>query len=342
MDDLRRGDPTDEVAGLGYAVLGLGWFGAVLADAVAAAGAGRVVSCFARTPDTRAAFAERHGCRAANSVEAVLDDPDVDAVLIATPHTTHADLTVAAAEAGKHVFVEKPLALTVADGRRADAAAERAGVVLQVGHNRRRQPANRRIKAMIDAGELGTVLQLEGNQSVPGGFRADLPAWRSDPTEVPAGSMTALGVHVVDTFLYFAGPMRAVSAFSVRPMLRRPMDEATALIAEFESGALGYVGTSYYTPNVATVAVHGTEASAWNEQDGEMLFVQRRGERARTPVDTQVLDTISDELREFARCIRTGSRPETGAPEAIEVVAVLQAVVTSVATGATVKLADVR
>lgn len=342
MDDLRAERDRVNDRGLALAIIGLGWFGEVLAEAVVASRIGRIVSCFAPTSETRAAFAERHGCRPAGSVEAVLDDPGVDAVLIATPHTTHADLTVAAAEAAKHVFVEKPFTLTLADARRAGAAAERADVVLQVGHNRRRQPANRRIKAMIDTGELGFVLQLEGNQSVPGGFRPDLPAWRSDPAEVPAGSMTALGVHVVDTFLYFVGPMRAVSALSVRPMGRRAMDEATAVIAEFESGALGYIGTSYYTPNVATLAVHGTDASVWNEEDGARLFVERRGERDRAPVDVDALDTVADELREFAACVRTGTRPETGAPEAAEVVAVLEAIVTSMATGQPVKLADVR
>lgn len=342
MDDRRNEGDGAADEGLGFAVLGLGWFGAVLAEAVAASGAGAVVSCFARTPETRATFAERFACRAAEDVEGVLADPEVDAILIATPHATHAELAIASAQAGKHVFVEKPFTLTVADGRRAAAAAERAGVILQVGHDRRRQPANRRIKAMIDAGELGTVLQLEGNRSVPGGFRPDLPTWRSDPAEVPAGSMTALGVHAVDTFLYFVGPMRSVAAFSVRPMGRRPMDEATAVIAEFESGALGYVGTSYFTPSVATVAVHGTEGSAWNEDDGAHLYVQRRGEGERTPTATPVLDTIEDELREFAECIRTGARPETGAAEALDVVAVLEAVVASAESGETVKLADVR
>lgn len=156
-------------------IVGLGWFGGVLTDSAARSGVAEVVSCFARSPDARAAFAEAHGCRAADSVDALLADDELDGVILATPHSTHADLVEQVAAAGKHVFVEKPLTLTVADARRAIAATEGAGVVLQVGQNRRRQPANRRIKEMIDGGELGTVLQLENFHSAAGGHKPDLP-----------------------------------------------------------------------------------------------------------------------------------------------------------------------
>lgn len=324
------------------AVVGLGWFGAVLVDAARASERCEVVACYARTPEARDAFAAAHGCRAAPSLDVLLSDEQIEGVLVATPHSTHAQLIEEAVGAGKHVFVEKPLTLTVADGRRAMRAAERAGVVLQVGHNRRRQPANRRIKAMIDGGELGTVLQVEGNQSVPGGHRADLPTWRSDPTECPAGSMTALGVHHVDTFHYFLGPMRRVSAFSKRLVGFRPMDEATTVIGEFESGPLGYIGTSYYSPVVSTIAVYGTEGNVWNEGDGASLSVQRRGDQARTSAPMEVIDTIRDEVREFATSIQTDGAPETGAAEGLEVVAVLEAIVRSASTGETVEVANVR
>src|SRR5262245_12625306 len=140
-------------------VIGLGWFGGVLTESARTTGAAEVIACFARSEDARRAFSEQHGVRVVADIDEMLGDAEIDGVLIVTPHSTHTELALRAAEAGKHLFVEKPLALTVADTKRIAEAADRAGVIVQVGHNRRRQPANRRIKEMIDGGEIGAVLQ---------------------------------------------------------------------------------------------------------------------------------------------------------------------------------------
>jgi myo-inositol 2-dehydrogenase / D-chiro-inositol 1-dehydrogenase len=136
-------EEADSMDRVRLGILGLGWWAGVLAEAAQTTGAAQVVTCFARDPDHRTKFAADHGCRAADSLDALLADPEVEGVVIATPHSTHADLAVQAAGAGKAVYVEKPFTLTVADARRAIQAASAAGVPLQVGHNRRRQPANR-------------------------------------------------------------------------------------------------------------------------------------------------------------------------------------------------------
>lgn len=323
-------------------MVGLGWFGGALAEAARATGLADVVACFARSPEGRAAFAEKHGCRAVGDLDEMLGDPDIDGVVLATPHSTHADLVERCAAAAKHVFVEKPLALTVTDVQRSAHAADRAGVVLQVGHNRRRQPANRRIKAMIEAGELGTVLQLEGMHSAPGGHKPELPAWRGDPAECPHGGMTALGVHTVDTFHYFMGPAKRVSAFTSRIAGLRDLDDATSVLIEYDGGQLASINTTYFSPPVVSLSVFGTDAAVWNEEDGARLFLQARTDPARGEQQIDTIDTIEDEIAEFARCIREGSRPETGVPEAIEVAAVLDAIGRSVESGCAVDLIDLR
>jgi predicted dehydrogenase len=323
-------------------VVGLGWFGGVLAESARSSGVADVVACYARTEDTRAAFAEKHGCRAVGDLEEMLTDPGVDGVLVATPHSTHADIAVRTVEAGKHVFVEKPLALTVADTKRVAEAASRAGVVVQVGHNRRRQPANRRIKAMIDAGELGTVLQLDGMHTASGGHKPDLPAWRKDPAECPFGGMTALGVHTVDTFHYFIGPARKVTSFSTRIHGFNDLDEATTVLVEYESGPIASINTTYFAPPVVGLSVFGSDAAAWNEEDGKRLFTQARSDPTRTEQDVETIDTLVDEIAEFARSIRGEGVPETGVAEAIEVAAVLEAIGRSIESGCSVDLADLR
>ncbi len=147
------------------ASIGLGWWGGVLADGVADSGQGKVVACFARTKENRESFAEARGITAAESFESILADDGIDGVIIATAHQSHLPLIQAAATAGKHIFIDKPLTLTPADCRAAIEAAAAGGVLLQTGHQRRRMTANRMIKAMIDGGDLGDIETIETHHS---------------------------------------------------------------------------------------------------------------------------------------------------------------------------------
>lgn len=325
---------------LRVASVGIGWWGGTLAEKARDAGID-VVTCFARSRDAREAFAQEHGCRTAASMDEVLTDPEVEAVLLATPHSTHADLTAEAATAGKHVFVDKPFTLTVAAAKQAIAAAEAAGIVLQVGHNRRRQPATRRLKAMVEAGELGMIHYAEANLSYPKGLNPRT-GWRGDPAESPAGGMTGLGVHMADNLIYLLGRPHRVAAFSRQVIAVGTLDDVTTATLEFESGALASLATSMVIPDIARTALWGTEAAAWNEIDGARFYTQKVGEKERTEQPVETLDTVRDELEEFAANIRNGTAPETGGPEAMEVVAVLEGIVESAARGRAIELDEVR
>jgi predicted dehydrogenase len=322
------------------AAVGLGWWGAELAAGAQRSGQARVVTCFARTPEARQSFAERFDCRAEASFEAVLDDGEVEGVLIATPHSTHTAMIVAAAEAGKHVLVEKPLTLSVADARTAIDATTRAGVVLQVGHHRRRLAATRALHRLVAGGELGQVHLLEANFCLPSSLDPK-PGWREAPEERPLGGMTGLGVHMVDSFQYLQGPITRVSVLSTRLLGRSNLDDVTTCLFELESGALGYLGTSLVVPKVATLAAYGTAGVAWSEEDGERLFRQPLGETTRSEQPVEPVDALAEQLAEFAACIRSGGRPEVGGPEALQVVAVLEACIRSEAEARPVALAEV-
>jgi predicted dehydrogenase len=312
---------STESGAVGLAFIGIGWWGNVLAAGTAAGDSARIVSCFARTQETRDAFAEKHGCRAAQSLEDVWSDTEVEGVVIATPHSVRAEVIVQAATAGKHIFVEKPLALTGAEARTSATAAETAAVILQVGHNKRRQTGNRRLHEMLTSGELGELQYIEANISVPTAFNPNLPDWRKNPKQIPAGGMTPLGVHHVDTIQYLGGPIKTVSAVSKRVSGRLEVDDVTTLLA---------------TAGVNTVTVYGSDAAAWTEEDGTRLFLQKRGEPSREEIQVSPIDTVADEMAEFARCIRTHERPETGPEAAISVVDVLDAIIESSETGRSV------
>ncbi|MFV2039018.1 MAG: Gfo/Idh/MocA family protein [Acidimicrobiales bacterium] len=324
------------------ASVGLGWWGGVLANGVKAGEEAELVSCFARTPEARLTFSTARGTRGGGSYGDVLAEETVEGILLATSHVSHADLIEAAAEAGKHIFVEKPLTLTVTEGKRAIAAAEKAGVILQVGHNKRRQGANRRLKELIDGGELGSVVMVETHQSAPMALNFKSEYWRASRQESPLGSMTSLGVHMIDTMHYLMGPVARVFAFSNVLLDKPAIDHVTSIVLEFESGQLGYLGTSFVVPAAVSITVRGTGGTAWNEEDGAKVYRQDPSEKARKGEPVEVVDTVADEIAEFARAIRGGPAPETGGTEGLEVIAVMAAAVASSESGRAESIADFR
>lgn len=322
-------------------VIGVGRWAGMLAGALERGGEGEIITGFSRTEETRKAFEKEVGCRSASSLDELLNDDEVEGVIVATPHSTHGDIIVEAASAGKHVFVEKPFTLKVADGKRAIKAAEKANVVLQVGHHRRKLGATRRLREMIDKGELGMVHQLEANITNANG-QVPRPGWRNDREECPVGGMGALGVHKVDNFHYLAGPVKRVFAFSKKLFAGGNLDDVSIIGMEFESGPLGYLQTCIVTPTLISTAVHGTEGCGWSEEDGAKLYFQKKDETSRSELPVEKGDALADELVEFSRCIRTGDKPEVGGAEGLEVVAVFEAIVESVNAGKAVDVSDFR
>ncbi len=314
------------------ASIGLGWWGGVLAEA--AAKSATVVACFARDPESRAQFAEKHGCRSASDLEEIWSDDEIDGVLVATPHQVRLEVVEAAAGARKHVFVEKPLALTGDEARACAAAADAAGVVLQVGHNKRRQTANRRLAELVHGGDLGDLQYIETHISVPVAFKPSVPEWRQQPEQLPAGGMTPLGVHMVDAIGYLGGAVTEVFTMSRRVYGRYDVDDVTSVVLGLEAGPLASLVTLMAVGPVTTIGAHGTEASAWSEGDGVRLYIQPRGASERSEEKVDTIDTVADELEEFAACIRTGDKPETGAAEGVAVAAILEAIVESAETNA--------
>lgn len=308
--------------------IGLGWWGGVLAKSAAASGLAEVVGCYARTSAARQQFAAEHGCFAHGSLEALLAS-DIDGVVIATPHTTHADLAIEAARAGKHVFVDKPLTLTLTDADRVIEIIEGKGLVLQVGHNRRRQPAARQMKAWLDEGVLGQLLHLSAIHYAPLLFNPNLPAWRRKADENPAGGLTALGIHQVDTFNYLAGPIGAVATSSRHVLEGGEVDDITSIVLEFDSGVLGQISTSPAAGPAVEVTLSATEAIVRSSKDGAELTIQTRPGDNREPVALEPLDTTVDEMAEFVSAIRGETQPETGAVAGRHAVAVLEAIVES-------------
>ena len=239
------------------AIVGLGRWGRTLVDSLGeGSDAIRFTRAVTRTPSRVEDYAAAKGMELGADYRAALADPDVDAVVLATPHSLHRAQIVAAAAAGKHVFCEKPLTLNATDAAAAIEAAEASGVTLAVGHNRRFAPNFRALRSILEEERLGDVLHLEGNFSAD--LRRAAETWRADASESPAGGMTSLGIHVIDAFIALAGPMISVRANSKRIALPFGVDDATSVLIDFECGCTGYLGTVAATAHLYQLRVIGT------------------------------------------------------------------------------------
>ena len=243
------------------AIVGLGFWGCHLVRAVQGASDGiRFTRAAERREGDKAAFAEQHALRLGDYDE-ILADPAVDAVVIANVNSSHAEYAIRAARAGKHVLVEKPMALTAADARATVEACRRANVVLRVGFNWRFHPASVELKRLVAGGALGTVLHVEGNYSGPSGYRRPPGHWRLSRSENPAGGMAARGVHVVDAMIDLCGRIESVYARSQRRALEAEMDDTTAALFEFRAGMTGQLATMMATAEYWRLHVFG--ARGW-------------------------------------------------------------------------------
>jgi len=316
------------------ASIGLGWWAGELATAVhGKSDRIAIAACHSRSEQKSKAFAERFGAREHVSYEAVLADPGIDAVILTTPHSLHAEQVSAAARAGKHVFVEKPFTLDARSGRAAAAECETAGVVLAVGHNRRFAPAARELKRMLEAGEFGTLLHVEANFSAPSAMQWTESHWRASREESPAGGLAGLGVHMIDLIAWLGGRIERAVGQAVRRALKVDNEDTTSALFRLASGATGYMGAISAAPFTCWCNVYGTRANAFALEDLSELWVQPAGGRREQRLLART-DTLKAELEAFADACE-GRAPFAGITpaEAVHAVAVMEAIRDSAAQG---------
>lgn len=321
-------------------IVGIGWWSDVLAGVIENSDKLDLRACFTRSGDKAAAFAAKFNCEAVESYETMLALDDLDGVILTTPNSAHRAGAEAAALAGKHVFVEKPISNTLEDGRAMIAACETAGVVLAVGHSYRRHGALRHLRRLIDEGELGRVSLAEGVFSNDNGLKLKPGLWRSDPAEIPGGCLMQIGIHQIDNLLYLLGPVSDVSAYFNRLETEPDVEDVTAVLMRFGSGAIGYVAADYISPRRFTLAVHGTKANAYFDMDNDGLRLQRIGETKPSPVDYEPNDHLRAELEDFAAAIQGNTAPEIDGRHAMVPLAIVLAAKRSSAEGRSVAVSE--
>jgi predicted dehydrogenase len=314
------------------AVIGLGRWGKSIVEASKATRL-RVIRGVSKEPELVADFAAKHGFVLGTSFEEAVADPRAQAVLLATPHSLHVGQITAVAAAGKPVWCEKPLALTLSEAERAVAACRAAGIPLGLGNNKRCFSSMRELKRVVADGDIGEVLHIEGHFCNEHSTRV-AGGWRDDPSESPGGGLTGAGLHLIDALVHLGGPIARLDArLSSRKAPPDPRDVATVL-AEFASGATATIATVRAAPMFWRVHVFGTKG--WAEARGETtLTVARLGEAPRTQTLPQV-DSLAVLLEAFAESIETGKPFVVTTDEMLDVVAAFEAAIESMKTRAPV------
>ena len=273
------------------------------------------------------------------TLDEALADPQIDAIIIATPHSLHEEQIVRCATAGKHVFAEKPLTLNKAGAKRAIDACEAADVVLGIGHMRRFEPALGEIKRLVETGELGTLMHVESNFSHDLLANVDPNDWRASAAESPIPALSAMAIHLTDAYLYLFGAISEVFAHSTQRCGNWGSGDVLSVQFRFESGMTGSLSTILVTPMYVRFQVFGSQA--WAEalsdvhpgQEGiTRLTVARTGEQ-RQVRELHSIDTVRANLQAFADAIEGRLPYPFTSAEKLGNVAVMEAIIESVRTG---------
>jgi predicted dehydrogenase len=319
------------------AIVGLGRWGRSLVAAVQ--GKSDDISFVRAHTRTRAAaeeFCRDKGVPLVDRYEQILADPEIDAVVLATPHSLHEEQIKAAAAAGKHIHVEKPITLTRASADAAVASARKAGVVLAVGYCRRFHPSVVEIRRRLQDGRLGKVVAMVAQHTTSTGQFIAPDNWRAAPEEAPGGALTAVGVHSLDHMIEFGGRVRDVRCVTARN-IPGPSDDTTTVMLRFESGPTGLIFCSVATATNFNFTLYGSKGLAEiSKPNLQTLRLVPVSEHAPTGPVTAPADEISEhagfdmlaaELTAFARCIRDDRPYPVGLDEVLHGMSVFDAVV---------------
>jgi predicted dehydrogenase len=330
------------------AIVGLGWWGKTLVESAANSESIRFVAGATRTvtPEIEA-FAKQHGLRLLPEYDAVLADREVDAVVLATPHSLHGAQVVAAAGAGKHVFCEKPFTLTRREAEEAVAAVRKTGVTLALGYNRRLHPEMQKLRDMIRAGDLGTILHVEATMTFPNVLFINPSHWRADKKETPLGGLMPMGVHAIDGMIDLCGSIDHVFAQSVRRAATIDAEDTTSILLRMKDGMTGYLGTMTTTGPGFSFQVFGSKG--WLRLEGVTHVAGASSEERRTrlfgtckfqPIKGEAktwqaatLDVSRAALDAFAKAAAGGPAVSIPYDQMIHGVAATEAIVRSAASG---------
>ncbi len=322
-------------------LVGYGWWGKTIAKQINSSSHMSLVAVVEVSAELRqemAADPVLKGVQVLSSFDAFLQIAEMEAVILCTPHQQHADQIVAAAEAGKHVFCEKPLCLTVKDAQRAIDSCTQHQRVLGIGHERRFEPSVIELRREIEAGTFGTILQIEANFSQDKFFALPKDNWRLSNQHAPVGPLTATGIHLVDLAIAILGPSEAVWARLATRGSEFENGDTLGIMLAFPEGANALISAILATPFEGRFTVYGSKG--WFEirdrthPENPTGWDLKRVMQGQEPVTSFAAPhpTVRANLEAFSAAIRQEKPYPVTHREMLANVAALEAIMTSVLT----------
>jgi 1,5-anhydro-D-fructose reductase (1,5-anhydro-D-mannitol-forming) len=321
---------------VGWGMVGIGGIAATVGPVFAITPSARLVGVAARDPQRTAAFAARHGAaRSYEMFEALLADPEIEAVYLGTPNWLHAEQTIQALAAGKHVLVEKPMAITVADAAHMVSAARDAGRVLGVGFHLRYQSVIAELRRRLRDPDFGTITLAQAQWGID---MRSVTGWKTDPALAGAGSVMGLGVHLIDLLRWLIGrEITAVTAWADGPGATYPVDFLMSALLEFDGGAFGQITCSRRLPHSAngvtvyTPTARLTGAGALSMRPEGTLILSRDTRDQFIPVPLE--NPYANEIEAFSRAVRERVPFAASGEDGLQVVRVTSALLEASARG---------
>lgn len=337
-------------------IVGLGRWAKVLTRAIAKSEKLKIVAGYSRSTEKREAFQAEMGVRSAPSMEAILADPSIEGVILTVPNEQHLPMAELVAKANKHVYTEKPIASSLAEGLQIADLEKKYGITVTVGHSARLMGGIRRIREAIDQGELGRVAFLEANFSNNRALELTPKTWRWYKDKAPGGPLSQLAIHMFDVLHYLGGEMvEASSLASKLSPVGAEVDDQSMTLVKFADDKVGYVGSCWTSPGIFSVRVFGSaglmhfeiDFDTWDTPDqlhkSSTLYMQRGkdGYAKREELKVPESDMFRAELEMFAESCRSGRPNELSAYNGNVAVAVVYAALKSIEeNGRRIPIAD--
>ena len=341
-----------------FGIIGCGMIAGFHAKAIADIG-GKVVACYDQVQQAADRLAKATGCRAYYDLKPFLSDKDIEIVTICTPSGAHCDPAIAAAEAGKHVVVEKPLEVTLERCDRIIAACEKAGVVLGTIFPSRFHQSSQQLKAAVEAGRFG---KLTLGDAIVKWYRTqeyyDSGVWRGTKEFDGGGALMNQAIHSVDLLIWLMGPVAEITAQSALLAHERiEVEDCVVATIRFQNGALGVIeaSTAAYPGYLKRIELHGSVGSAVMEEEDIIKWDFQTS----MPEDAEIREKMTTKLSggggaadpaaighhghamlfaDFVQAIETGKKPLIDGPEGRRSVEVICGIYEAAQSGKTVKI----
>jgi predicted dehydrogenase len=294
------------------------------------------VVCYDPSPEKRESFAREFSVPAVADEKKLWETPGLEAVLILTPNFLHQNQVLQAAARGLHTFVEKPMGVTGPECRVMAETAERSGTTLFVGHNTRRETRFRRMKSMLEQGEIGRPVLAEITFTSSAGLAPNREGWRYDRERTPAVALAQIGIHAIDVLHSLFGLPENLHAWIENAAMGDGLEDICLARLQFPGNVHVSFVNAYSVPRVRSLNILGTAGNLFSPSENALIS-QKEGQQDRENIPLATNNTMLEEFQEFVACCRGRRQPETGGREGLTAVEVMDAMLRSARAGGRVE-----